>query len=56
MILVVVGYGKQVERRDPPLAEQVDDLMGGPRVDQGRLALGRADEDRVPLAHVENAE
>jgi len=40
----------------PPLAEQLDDVMGGPGVDQRRLALGRPDQDGITLPHVQDAE
>ena len=54
MILVVMRNDHQVDRLDAPLPEQLDDVAGRPGVDQGRLALRGADQDRIALADVQD--
>ena len=53
MIAVVVGNDHEVNRFDASAFQRSDRaFLGGAGVDQGRLALGRSNQDRVSLADV----
>ncbi len=53
MVNMMVADNDQVELVNPSIAEKFDHPVRRAGVDQGSLPLGRRDQRRIPLPHVE---